>query len=87
MVNAHEAGSPAQQADDQASNGEVVPEKDASAESLRQSADVHPASENEPAAKAVEGGATAEEMATLEAGGETTSAPTERTRIEGPNSA
>ena len=86
MVNAHEAGSPAQQADDQASNGEVVPDKDASAESLRQSADVHPASENEPAAKAVEG-ATAEEMATLEAGGETTSAPTERTRIEGPNSA
>jgi hypothetical protein len=87
MVNAHGAGSQPQPADNQASNGEIVPDDDASAESLRHNADVHPASDHEPPAAAVEAGSTAEETAALEAGGERTSAPNERTKIEGPNSA
>lgn len=89
MVNAHahEAGSQPQPADNQASNGEIVPDDDESAESLRHSADVHPASDHEPPADAVEARAKAEERAALAAGGERTSAPAERTKIEGPNSA
>ena len=87
MDNAHEAGSQPQPADNRASNGEIIPDDDASAESLRHSADVHPASDHEPPADSADEEGTAEEAATLEAGGERTSAPTERTKIEGPNSA
>ena len=87
MVNAHGVGSQPQPADNQASNGEIVPDDDASAESLRHNADVHPASDHEPPVDAVDERANAEEMAALAAGGERTSAPTERTTNEGPNSA
>ena len=56
MVNAHETGSPPPPSDNQASNGEIVPDDDASAESLRHSADLHPASDHEPPVDAVEEG-------------------------------
>jgi hypothetical protein len=112
MINRPEAGSQPQPADNQASNGEIVPDDDASAESLRHDADVNPASDREslgehvqqrraeeptgvtresaarsPAEALDERGATADELAALEAGGERASAPGERTEIEGPNSA
>ena len=87
MVNAHEAGSQPQPADNQASNGEIVPDDDATAESLRHTADVHPASDHEPPANGEDERARGEETAALAVGGERTSAPSERTEIEGPNSA
>ena len=91
MVSAHEAGPPPQPVDSQASNGEIVPDDDASAETLRHTADTHPASDHEPPADGPADGAgegvSAEEMAALAAGGERTSTRAERTEIEGPNSA
>jgi hypothetical protein len=47
MVNAQEAGSQPEPADNQASNGEIVPDEDASAASLRHDADANPASDRE----------------------------------------
>jgi hypothetical protein len=45
MSNRDGAGSQPQPAYDQASNGEVVPDEDASAESLRDGADTNPSSD------------------------------------------
>ena len=91
MVSAHDAGPPPQPVDNQASNGEIVPDRDVSAETLRHTADTHPASDHEPTADGPADGMgevlSAEEMATLAAGGERTSTGAERTKIEGPNSA
>jgi hypothetical protein len=47
MIDRDEAGSQPPPADNQASNGEIVPDDDASAESLRHGADANPASDRE----------------------------------------